>query len=776
MMPVSMVDARSVHATHVVDLFPEGEMDNAVNWSIKRHLSFTPENNQEDGQYVYGIVANDRMTLAINMPHNIDAHTIWSSSTSTDSNATMGSPDGAYTWSTGPDITMGGFQTTGYESNIIESVNLVIHFQVPHALQQDKVRFSVINNGMHDLVKNWANTQSGLFYMTNGWSIEITDEGGWTWSELSNLEINLDYVSVGGTDDSQLNVDAVGLNIEMQTPWYGAERVTATASHAVESWPVIDLDFGAGELDGVSTSPCGLESTGGTWSTETIAKPSGQSWGRVHLDHEDEINGSIVIEYLDSTSTWISMDEGLIPMVEGDLSLRFTITDTCLKRAWIDINDPTIRIIGSMQGDIIGINSSLSAWIVVVNGVTISNKPVTTIGVFDFELPIGHLMDSESLFLNVTVKAFYTWESDGSDNNLSLVVNRISVTGGYFVEYDEDPTCSMIGSHELQEDGGGLILPLLSQCSDDRTDSEDLIVTFENSNSDVVAVDLTQGQVRVRLIEEGSGVSQVTTTVTDTAGNSWSEVSTFTVVEVDDSPVLAEFPPTVPVQLGEDSIVPFSVSDIDSLDGEITVSTNRSWATVNLSQRHILVTAPTPGFTSVLVTACDESSCVERILDLEVRSLPDLLIEELRIDSDNFVEGDIVEIKVMVRNSGQVSATMISVRCFADEMTIGIGIIPVLQPGELGFVICDWQIPSDDDSVLLEASVDNGTEIDETDESNNRISKLIGISPAPSEATNADDTGFQITQTMTWGISIAGIILIVTLFGLLAPAKIKKVE
>ena len=88
---------------------------------------------------------------------------------------------------------------------------MVVHFDIPDPLQQDKTRFSVISNGMHDLVKTWSNTQGGLYYMTSGWSTEITDDENWTWDELSNIEVTLDYVSNGGTDDSQLQDDAVGL-------------------------------------------------------------------------------------------------------------------------------------------------------------------------------------------------------------------------------------------------------------------------------------------------------------------------------------------------------------------------------------------------------------------------------------------------------------------------------------------------------------------------------------------------------------------------------------
>jgi hypothetical protein len=777
-MPISMVEGRSVHATYEVDLFPNGDLENSSQWDIKEHLSFTPESNPENGEHTSGMIADNKITMGIDMPQNIDSQTLWSSSTSTDSNATMGSPDGAYTWSTGPNITMGGFQTSGLENNIITSVSLLIHFEVPNELQQDKIRFSTINNGFHNLVKNWGNTQTGLFYMTNGWSISISDSKNWSWNEIANMQVNLDYVSVGGTDDSQLRVDAVGLNIEMQTPWYGAERVTASSSNQVDSWPILDFDFTTGQLNQVSSAPCGLDSDGGTWTTDSIAKPDGQSWGRIHIEHNDEQNGTVLIEYIGSSGSWDNISNGLIPIAGEEVMFRFTISNTCLTKAWIDINDPTIHITGNIQGQTIGITENLSAWTVVVNGDTISNNPITDIGNFEMVLPIGHLLDSDILYLNITIKAFFTWDSDGSANSLSVVINSVNVDGGYEIEYDEDPHCMLIGNHELQEDGGGLILPLLTQCSDDRTDSQELEVTFDNSNSNLIEVDLTQGQIRVILVEEAHGVAEITTTVMDSAGNTWSEISTFTIAEVDDAPVLGEFPPVVPVQHQQVTEVPFTIYDVDSNDDEITISTNRSWASIDMTQGVVVVDAPTPGFTSVLITACDSgNNCVERELDLDVRALPDLEIEEIRVDSNNPKQGEVIEIKIMVRNSGQVEATMIGVRCFADDLTIGIGTIPVLQPGELGSVTCDWQVPYDDDSVLIEAVVDNGTEIDESNEDNNQLSKILGIAPAGNEVVEVvSESESQISQGMIWALGIGGLLLILAIFGLMAPAKIKKIE
>ena len=773
-MPIGITEARSVHSTNSVDMFPQGSMEDSSQWEFKKHLAFTEEDKAEDGQYVSGMVADDHMTLGISLPEHLDHQTVWASSTPTNSNASIGAPDGAYQFSTGPDITVNGFDVSSLSSNTIESVELVVHFNIPEALHQDKTRFSVINNGVHDLVKTWGNTQGGLYYMNNGWTIEITDDDNWTWNELSNIEVTLDYVSNGGTDDSQLQVDAVGLKITMRTPWYGAERVIASSINQFTEWPLIDLDLATGQLESVSIAPCGLDSDNGVWTTDVIQKPAEQSWGRIHFDHSEE-NGTIGLEYLDNQGAWVMIDEGTIPVVSGDLQLRFSITDTCLTKAWIDINDPHLRVQGSILGDASAMVANATRWTLMVNGQTVANNNGTAIGAFDFQIPIGHVLDSADTELEVKVKAWYNWGNDGSPSSLSLRINSIDVIGAYSIEYDEDPVCALIGSHDLQEDGGGLILPLLSRCSDDRTDVSNLVVTFVNSNTDVVEIDLTEGQVRVKLVPEASGTAQITIRVTDSAGNFWNEVATINVAAVDDKPVLDEFPSVVPVEHGFDHSISFELSDSDTFNEDLVVTTNRSWATVDMSTREIWVNAPTPGFTSVLITACDETSCVERILDLEVRALAELYIEEIRID-DDVRAGDIFEVKVFVRNSGQVSATMIGVRCSADGQSFGTGTIQLLEPGQMGSVLCDMQAPDGDDSLLIEAEVDRGTNIDEVDETNNVDSEVVAIGAPIDETSSSEDDSFMIGQGTIYIIAGVILLLIATVFGVLAPPKIKKPE
>ena len=773
LMPIGITEARSVHSTSTVDMFPQGDMTDSSQWEFKRHLAFTEENKAEDGQYVSGMVADDHMTLGINLPEHLDHQTVWASSSSTNSNASIGAPDGAYHFSTGPDITVGGFDISALRNNNIESVELVVHFNIPDALQQDKTRFSVISNGMHDLVKTWSNTQNGLFYMNNGWTIEITDDDNWTWDELSNIEVNLDYVSNGGTDDSQLQVDAVGLKLTMRTPWYGAERVIASSINQFTEWPIIDLDFTMGQLESVSTAPCGLDSDGGSWTTDVIEKPAGQSWGRVHVDHTDQ-NGTIGIEYLDNQGAWVMINEGTIPVVSGDLQLRFTITDTCLAKAWVDINDPHLSVQGSILGDASAMVANSTRWTLVVNGQTVANNDGTAIGPFDMQIPIGHALESADSELEIKIKAWYNWGNDGSPSSLSLRIDSIDVIGAYSIEYDEDPVCSLIGSHDLQEDGGGLILPLLSRCSDDRTEVGNLVVTLQNSNPDVIEVDLTEGQVRVKLVPEAFGTSQITVHVADYAGNYWSEISTINVAKVDDKPVLEEFTSVVPVEHGYDHSISFTLSDSDTFAEDLTVTTNRSWATVDMTTRLIWVNAPTPGFTSVLITACDETDCVERVLDLEVRALAELYVEEIRI-SDDVRAGDIFEVKVFVRNSGQVSATMIGVRCSADGQSFGTGTIQMLSPGQLGSIVCDMQAPDGDDSLLIEAEVDRGTSIDEVDETNNVKTEVVAIGASVDDTSSSEDESFAIGQEGIYIIAGVGLLMVLGLFVLLAPPKIKKV-
>ena len=129
----------------------------------------------------------------------------------------------------------------------------------------------------------------------------------------------------------------------------------------------------------------------------------------------------------------------------------------------------------------------------------------------------------------------------------------------------------------------------------------------------------------------------------------------------------------------------------------------------------------------------------------------------------------------MVRNSGQVKAEMISVRCLMDDSTVGIGIIPILNPGELGSISCDMQVPEGDSVIRLSAIVDLGGEIDEKNEDNNDAELILAIG-SPNTEISDNVESFTMPNAVAWGSTIAVILLIITLFALFAPSKIRRVD
>ena len=84
-------------------MFPQGDMTNASNWEIKRHLAFTAESAPQDGQYVMGMVADNHMTMGISYLSTRLSNSMGISTQQIQTHL-LGAPDGAYHYSTGPDI------------------------------------------------------------------------------------------------------------------------------------------------------------------------------------------------------------------------------------------------------------------------------------------------------------------------------------------------------------------------------------------------------------------------------------------------------------------------------------------------------------------------------------------------------------------------------------------------------------------------------------------------------------------------------------------------
>ena len=781
--------ARSVHETAEYDLFPQGELTNPADWSLQATTSFT----SQPATYTDTMVADQRITMVHQRPQNLDTMDYWGTNSPTESDNVVGSPDGLFAWSTGPVMSVDGFDFSASTQYVITSVDVLVAFKITDSLSIDSVRLSMDWSNGTDIMRTWSNTNGAVDHINNSaYRLSISSVDDWSWSMLSSIGLTMDYVSVGQTDDARLELDAIGIEVTMETAWYGGEVAQAVSTASGHDMPIQEIDMSQGEYNGMSLSVCGLESTDtstiGSWTSAALQRPAEQYFGRIHFDvNESGTEGNVSVQYATSTdgesfSAFAMHNTDALPMTEY-LKVRVLTDTSCITSVRVDVNDPTLSIAGRIYGDGSGIDGNYSRWTLSVGGSTVANLPVS-VGQFNHQIPIGAYMNPGQTELSIMVKTWFTWDSDGSASTTALEVNSIDVSGGFDIFYDEDPICQLVGDQQLSEDGGGIFVPLLTRCTDDRTDPTLLDVEFENSQPDLVDVSLNQGEVRVSLLSEQSGSAQILLTVSDEAGNSHVESFNIIVDSIDDAPVLNEFPSLVRVEHAVATPLSFIWSDVDTIPADLTISSNKTWVEVDLINSSLLITAPTPGYTSVELTLCDQTTCVDRVLDLDVRSLPDLRIESVVVGEGSadgtFVElsevelGSYVTTRVYVANDGFINAEMVTIRCTVNGMVGDIATITTLEPGAMSIATCEFQAPYQGQLLRIEAIVDGGEIIDEGDETNNEGSvNLILI-----ESTVIDDVSSDegISTTTIWIISILVLVAIIGGFTFFAPAKIRKYE
>ena len=774
----SSVSARSVHSVSDFDLFPQGDLTNPEDWQTDSGVTFLTSN----AQYTESMVADNRMTIIHSRPDNLETLSIWSQNSETESNLSTGQPDSQYTFTSGPVIKLDDFDTSSISNYELVSVSVVVAFHIPDSLQKDQVQFVMNNGGSYENLVTFVNTQSPIDYMNETiWSKNITSLAQWTWSMIEDLEFTLDYVSTGSPDDARLDVDALGIEVIVKYPWYGSEWASATSTFTGHSMPVMDVNLSSGQFDNMALSQCGLTSsisgTTGSWTSGIIQAPPSQSIGRIHYSLQDSNSDDVVVEISSSEDGQIFTSFNNIDnhdMINTSfVKIRITSTDSCVTNIKLDLNNFIVNLNGRVFGNLDGLSMSNSKWKAFVNGNEIVYQSLAQLGNFNFDLPIGQFIESTDDSIEIKIQAWFNWDSLGSSSTTAFELSSISVEGGFDLEWDENPVCESLGPQNFLEDGGGILIPFINNCYDDRTSNENLSVVFEVEDESLISVDLSQGDIRILLGNEKSGVTTVLVTVYDESDNRWQETFVVSVSSVDDPPILNEFPSVVPVELQVSSQVPFSYSDIDSTD--LTAYTNRSWATIDLESGYITVSAPSAGLiVPVEVNLCDQNSCVQRILDLEVQSLADLEVEDILISQDEIYQNDLLPIRVYVRNNGDAEASLVSVRCQNGNELIDLETISILQPGELGVVTCEWQVPEDIYSANITVELDRGGVITEGNETNNIQSISIEIiEKAESDSTSSS---FDISSSTVWLITIIVLILIIGLFKFAAPPKIRKIN
>ena len=778
LMCSSMIDAaaRSVHSTEEVDIFPQGQISNNDDWIMEDGITFTSDN----ALYTESMVEDNRITIEHSRPDNFQTLTMWSSSSPTDSTLATGTADQQYSTTNGPVIEVTDFDTSSNEQYEIVGVSIIMSFHIPGALQQDQVRITMNYGGNYEELATYVNTQSAIDYMNGSmWQKNITQLSSWTWDDLTDIIFTLDYVSLGGNDDTQLDVDAVGIAVVVKYPWYGTEWALVESTSKNFVMPIIDVSLQDGEFTNLQVSECGIkpvnDGVSGTWVSPIITSQPGQTLGRIHYIHSAVDNSDLAVEVSYSSdgqtfSEYYSVQSN--NLVDSNyLKIKVSTSNTCLEAISLDYNDPTLSLTGKIFGSIDGLATDYSRWKVFINNQEATFQSIEQLGNFTINLSIGQYMNSGVNDLSVKIQAWFNWDSNGQSSTTLLEISSMSISGGFDVQWDEDPVCQSISSQYFAEDGPGLLIPLINACQDDRTSNENLTVSLSVADDSLISASLVQEDIKLVLLPETFGVTTVTVVVSDEAANSWVETFLVYVEEVDDLPNLNEFPSIIPVESGKSTTIAFSYFDIDSTG--LTVTTDKTWAVVDLSSSTITVTPPSLSSSMpVIVTLCDQSSCVNRTMLLEVLTLAELSIEQIVITPENIREGDLVEVRVYVRNSGQEEASSISVRCQSGNNLIAIQSISILMPGQLGVVTCDWLV-FESGSKTISVEVDRANEVSEGDENNNIQSVSVEVLDSNSDTTSSSDS---IKATTVWIATFIGLAVIIGLFTVLAPGKIKKLD
>ena len=778
LMCSSMIDAaaRSVHSTEEVDIYPQGQISSNDNWIMEDGITFTSDN----ALYTESMVEDNRITIQHSRPDNFQTLTMWSTSSPTDSTLATGTADQQYSTTNGPVIEVTDFDTSSNEQYEIVAVSIIMSFHIPSALQQDQVRITMNYGGNYEELATYVNTQSAIDYMNGSmWQKNITQLSSWTWNDLTDIIFTLDYVSLGGNDDTQLDVDAVGIAVVVKYPWYGTEWASVESTSKNFVMPIIDVSLQDGDFTNLQVSECGIKPVDdgvlGTWLSPIITSQPGQTLGRIHYIHSAVDNSDLAVEVSYSNdgqtfSEYYSVQSN--NLVDSNyLKIKVSTSNTCLESISVDYNDPTLSLTGKIFGSIDGLATDYSRWKVFINNQEATFQSIEQLGNFTINLSIGQYMNSGVNDLSVKIQAWFNWDSDGQSSTTLLEISSMSISGGFDVQWDEDPVCQAIAPQYFAEDGPGLLIPLINACQDDRTSNENLTVSLSVADDSLISASLVQEDIKLVLLPETFGVTTVTVVVSDEAANSWVETFLVYVEEVDDVPNLNEFPSIIPIESGKSTTITFSYFDIDSTG--LTVTTDKTWALVDLSSSTITVTPPSLSSSMpIIVTLCDQSSCVNRTMLLEVLTLAELSIEQIVITPENIREGDLVEVRVYVRNSGQEEASSISVRCQSGNNLIAIQSISILMPGQLGVVTCDWLV-FESGSKTISVEVDRANEVSEGDENNNIQSVSVEVLDSNSDTTSSSDS---IKATTVWIATFIGLAVIIGLFTVLAPGKIKKLD
>ena len=764
-----------------VEMLDAGNFSDANDWTLNAE-----RNDTEPAPHTSISIDDGSLIIEHDRPENTAETRTWASSSSTGSTAATGLPDGGVAISDGPDIRVDGFNFGSTTNNPLLNVSLVFVFEIPDTLQDDEVNFIIDRGDGPILIHTIRHTfQPTIYTESSPLIIEISDEDDpWIWTDVETLDVLIDYVSVNNFDDSQLELDAVAVHARHRAPWYAFETATAVHTTPPIDFPVLDFDSLDGMTDDLTIASCGLtpsSTSAGKWTIEDIERPYVQQWGRLHLS----MDGNASVQIRESLQTgWISMnDGGLIPLDVDRIDVRVTILDGCVEGLRIDINDPMLTFDYTISGETTGLVSAISTLRVALEGALVEEIPITASN-GTISAPVGHLLGTDGESLTIGIGARFQWSSDGDPEYVQINIGEMSINGAYVVEFDQDPICEEMDSQTFSEDEPGRYIPFRFYCTDDITAIDSLIVTATSSDSTILSSTVVNGELLLVPQVEQSGDVDVQVVVEDERGNQWIQTLPVSIQPVDDAPVLTGFVTSVYMEIGAPHVFTVSITDIDS--DNLQVTTDIAWATATQSGSEpdswTLTFAPSePGQTFVEVSVDDGTTIVNRTIEIIATSNPDLTVESIDlIHADTTLtepytieQGQIISIRVWVRNTGIVEANGVDVECQAGDASLPGDTIATIQPGGLDSIVCNWSASGEGDIIFFATADSNGL-IDETDENNNDRSITISITKVetnPGEGTSSDTESRSLPIVMLLSILIGGGAVVLYVF---SPSKIQR--
>ena len=772
---IPIIQADTVIASESIELVSVGDFEDPNQWEISSTSGFS--SNPAD--YTLGMVADNELSFTHERPNNFQTQTAWASNSPTSSNYSLGEPDTYYSWSKGPEITVGGFDYIGLYDKEIENVSLLLYFEIPNALYQDTVRVILENTGSDKLVREFAHTSSGVFRMNNPLVISLDDLVDWDWNKIVNSEFTIDYVSQGTNDDSEVRLDALGVRVKYHMPWYSFENIKANHQSNIENLPVIDFSPYDGNINGLMIDSCGLIPDGSQESywTFDVDVPYDQELGRIHVYATGNYTIGVIPDNLDGEySPKQSGDKLDNPSMKQHV--RIDVQDGCIEAVRIDVNDPQLIVNGRITGSTVGL-SSASDIKFAIGEYIVETIPID-LGYFSFSVPIGHAFPLDNTETSIGIASRFQWSSDGNAETTITHIDSMAISGGFDLEYDYSPNCQNIANLQMIEDEGGFLVSL--PCQDDMTERENLVVIATSSNESLISASSIYSSeqnlnfIQLQTISDASGECKITVSVFDDSGsqdNLWTGIFTVTVSPVLDKPIIDDLPIIVYMDLGDTLVIPMNIYDSDSSDFEI--STSKSWATID-EDNNLILKPVDSGLHTINIVVNDSSSEVSENLIVDVSAKSDLLVESISVrkngaEISNAKDGDIVEIFAYIRNEGRGIANEIDVRCYVNEVLIDTKKIDILQPGALISAVCDTSLSGNDQENIIRIIVDSTLSIEESNEDNNQEEIVIFIS---SPDIGDSDNSEKINKEPIIMVLCVAVILVAIAIMQLSPNRIRK--